>query len=602
MTRKHRRHALPLASLAAIASLITTLAPVPVAVAATDCVSEVPSGPIQITADCVDPNFTTPVIDRQEDATTPVPHHRVSGHFEGTAIQFNVYLPPKSEWQGRFFQTTYPLTSAEAEARTIEFALASGGYAVQAGSDSVATVGYRHVAAAAKAAEQIAADFYDVDASTISGYLYGASGGSYQTIGAAENTQGVWEGFVPIVNGVPTSLPNNFFIRSMARLVLADKADLIRDAVMPGGSGDPYAVLDEAEAAMLRELVAFGIPLEAWEDPSYMLVLGSPDGMPGYGEFVQIFDPTYVDDFWTKPGYLGTEQSALGEAVRDALAAGGDRAGIAISSYYRHQLPPISDAYYTFDQFRDASGQPLYPQRAPLLAARLAGASSGGTAFDGSITGKMIIVDNLLDVDAPPWNGDWYAGRVEESLGAAANDSLRLYFNERADHVGPTTTERAAILIDSTGIVEQALRAIADWAENGVAAPASTRYAMDDGQVVVEGSAQERLGLQPSADLSVRNRDVVTIKAGQRVALKGMLQAAPGSGEVIRAEWDFEGDGTYVDAGLRSSGIDAKVSTTHVYTEPGTYFVSLRVTASAAGGSSELALMHNIDRVRVIVN
>lgn len=34
---------------------------------------------------------------------------------------------------------------------------------------------------------------------------------------------------------------------------------------------------------------------------------------------VQSRNPTYADDFWSKPGYLGTEKSELGDFIRGAL-------------------------------------------------------------------------------------------------------------------------------------------------------------------------------------------------------------------------------------------------------------------------------------------
>ena len=73
-----------------------------------ECAATQPGGPVQVTPDCVDPLYANPVIDSEQDLTTPVAHHRVSGHFEGTDIRFNIYLPPANQWQGRFFQYTYP--------------------------------------------------------------------------------------------------------------------------------------------------------------------------------------------------------------------------------------------------------------------------------------------------------------------------------------------------------------------------------------------------------------------------------------------------------------------------------------------------------------
>ncbi|MDF2563596.1 MAG: hypothetical protein K0R99_5042 [Microbacterium sp.] len=44
------------------------------------------------------------------------------------------------------------------------------------------------------------------------------------------------------------------------------------------------------------------------------------------------------------------------------------------------------------------------------------------------------------------------------------------------------------------------------------------------------------------------------------------------------------------------------LATTHTFTQPGTYFVSVRVTAERDGNvGAKYALLQNIDRVRVLV-
>jgi hypothetical protein len=282
---------------------------------AADCVVTEPGGPVQVTPDCVDPLYAAPVIDGEQDLAQPVAHHRVSGHFEGTDVKFTIYLPPAAQWQGRFFQYTYPLSDENALDRVISFGAASGGYTVATSG----TQGYRHAAAAAKFAETVAAAYYRSGSRRIYGYIYGPSGGSFQTVGAIENTTGVWEGAVPTVLGVPMSIPANFFVRAQARMVLKDVAGRIADAVRPGGSADPYAGLTAAQAAMLREVTSMGVPLKAWEDPDYVLGLSTADGLLGFGSVIRRLDPAYVTDFWSKPGYLGTEQSPLGDIVRDQL-------------------------------------------------------------------------------------------------------------------------------------------------------------------------------------------------------------------------------------------------------------------------------------------
>jgi hypothetical protein len=314
--RKAMGHPLRLVATALVLATGSVIIPATAASAAVpECVATRPDGPVQVTPDCVDPLYAQPVIDREQDLTTPVAHHRVSGHFEGTDVKFTIYLPPGAQWQGRFFQYIYPLTDENALDRAVAFGAASGGYTVHTSG----TLGYRHAAATAKFAETVAAAYYRSGSRRIYGYLYGPSGGSFSTVGAVENTTGVWEGAVPIVQGVPTSIPTNFFVRAQARMVLRGVAERIADAVRPGGSGDPYAGLTAVQAAMLHEMTSLGVPLKAWQDPDYVLGLSTADGLLGFGAVVRRIDPAYATDFWSKAGYLGTEQSPLGDIVRAEL-------------------------------------------------------------------------------------------------------------------------------------------------------------------------------------------------------------------------------------------------------------------------------------------
>ncbi|WP_194396212.1 PKD domain-containing protein [Microbacterium atlanticum] len=604
----------PIAASAVLALTVALLPALPAAAEPVACVQPAPNAPMQVTADCIDPTYTQPVIDAETDETTPVPHHRVSGHFEGTNITFNIYLHPaadKSKWQGRFFQYTYPTTfsadqnTSRASDRAIGFALASGGYAVQAGNGFL-SLGYRHTAAAAKFAETVAAAYYGSDRA-IFGYLYGPSGGSFQTVGAAENTDGVWQGFVPLVQAVPTPNSYNFNGRAAAELILADKADEIRDALLPGGSGDPYATLDEAERAMLTEVHKLGIPWKGWENPDYLL--GYDPAYFGGGldsDDPLVYDPTFVDDFWNTAGYLGAEDSPLGERVRAELVEMGDTIGhrwnIAKRFAYRYQLPAAGTGWIALDQFRAADGTPLYPQRT-VGEPGFSGAVSGNAAFDGSINGKMIVVSNLYDVDALPIHTDWYRKKVESSLGAAAGNAYRVYYTDHADHQDAAPTgARAATLVDWYGSVEQALRDVAAWAEKGVAAPVSTRYEIKDSQIVVSPFALVRAGIQPTVDFVTLRDGVITTRVGKPVALLAAARAPLGGGKIVAAEWDFEGDGTYVAGNAGKPQKIAALATTHRFTQPGTYFVSVRVTAERNGDvNAGFARVQNIDRVRVVV-
>jgi hypothetical protein len=590
-----------------------------VSAAPPECAPPPTGGPLFVTADCVDPQYSDPVIDSETDFTTPVPHRRVSGHFEGTDKRFNFYFPPKDQWQGRFFQSVYPLQDEYAiddptapsgppreTAGSIAFGADSGAYTVQTNGGG----GYRVDAAAAKFSKMVAATYYGEPDRQIYGYVWGGSGGSYQTIGAMENTSGVWDGAVPYVPGVPTSIPNNFFVRAFARFVLADKAPQIADAMRPGGSGDPYAGLNDVERAVLREVTLMGVPLRAWDDFAYLLGLTAPDGLLGFGVVIRGIDPTYVDDFWSKPGYLGTEQSALGDLFRAARIPGDINTdwNLALLTYHRHQVP-TRPGFYAFDQFRDASGQPIYPQRplqiGPLISASVyGGANAQGYTHTGTIHGKVIVVANLLDVDAYPWHADWYSARVREALGERYNDTFRLWYNDNADHlVGPVTGARAVRLVQYDGILQQALRDVSAWAERGVAPPRSTRYRVEDSQITVRTNAAARRGIQPVVDLSVNGAGRIDIAVGQTVTFKARIQVPPRAGKVVSTEWDYLGTGEFTASPFGRPKRTVVVRTSFTYTTPGTYFPALRATSQREGDTSTpFARVQNLGRVRVVVH
>ncbi|PHP53523.1 PKD domain-containing protein [Actinomyces ruminis] len=651
---------------ALICALALIASGLPVATAAEDspdaesCATST-TGAVLVTADCVDATYANAVIESEADVSSPTTLHVVRGYFEGTNSRFAVYLPPAERWQGRFFQYTYPLTDENAADATILFGVDSGAYTVQASGPT----GYRHAAAAARLSRQIAADYYGDQERYVYGYLYGPSGGSFQTIGAAENTTGVWDGFVPTVMGTPVSIPNNFLIRAMGRLILGNVRQQISEAVLTGT--DPYAGLDEAQSLMLEELSGLGVQLEGWEDPDYLLGYSFDDGLLGYVATVKAMDPTYADDFWAEPGYLGTEDSPLGEAVRAALVdatltvtaveyddagspavletqgfpagalvegldmqvrdndgapvgelvgtldtttgrirldEGSDAAAlaalaegaqitadnrwsIAARSYYRHQLPPQEEGFTVYDRFYDDAGEPLYPQRQSRIAGMMASSISGGATYSGLFQGKVILVSNLQDVDAYTWHAPWYVERVRSAQGdVGVDERLRIYVNENADHLeGPVTGEKSTRIVSYDPMVQRALRDLAAWVEDGVEPPVSTAYKIEDGQVVLPSTAVQRAGVQPVVTLTA---DTTTAKVGQAVHFEANADMPAAAGEVVRLEWAYTETGQYIDA-ADMSGAAVQTSVEHVFTEPGTYWVTVRATSAAAGSDSDFA-------------
>ncbi|MET0728006.1 MAG: hypothetical protein ABWZ76_06875, partial [Acidimicrobiales bacterium] len=275
-----------------------------------------------------DDEFHTAYVDADEWRDAPVRHRYVHGGFTGTETRFSIYLPAEAQYGGRFFQHVTPVPDSEHLAQSavgeedkIGFSIASGAYFLETngggesgapGSSVDPTIAaYRANAAAAQHSRVIAAAMYGEHRPF--GYLYGGSGGGFRTIGAAENTSGVWDGFVPYVIGSPMAIPNMFTVRMHAQRLLRRHFDRIVDAVEPGGSGDLFEGLDADEREALVEVTRMGFPPRSWFGHRTMGMHAFPIL---YGAVVMA-DPSYFEDFWNEPGYLGHERPP--SLVRDVV-------------------------------------------------------------------------------------------------------------------------------------------------------------------------------------------------------------------------------------------------------------------------------------------
>ncbi|HUD30918.1 MAG TPA: hypothetical protein VMQ93_18785, partial [Novosphingobium sp.] len=301
----------------------------------------------------VDPLFTKPYIDIDEWRDAPVRHRYVHGGFVGTDMRFSFYLPPPEKYEGRFFEYVTPVPDSENIAQkdlregggNIGFAVNHGGYYIETngggqsatsgpGTSTDPTIGaYRANAAAAQFSRVVATKMYG--GKRPYGYIWGGSGGAYRTVGSIENTTGVWDGAVPFVMGSPMATPYNFTAPLYAYRVLGDRLPGIIDAFDVGGTGDPYAGLDEEQRAALTEILKFGYPLPELRAIARGYVGAFPVLYPG----MLAADPTYFSDFWTKPGYEGYDPpKSLREAriqhkakvVRLIMAADANRLGLSL--------------------------------------------------------------------------------------------------------------------------------------------------------------------------------------------------------------------------------------------------------------------------------
>lgn len=276
---------------------------------------------------------------------------------------------------------------------------------------------------------------------------------------------------------------------------------------------------------------------------------------------------------------------------------------LAVQTYHRHQVPP-NDEYPAWDQFRGPDGEPLYPQR-PLLLGPLFTRNATGELPSGRFDGKMIVVESLWDREAYPWQADWYRARVAEHAGDAIDECYRLWLTDRALHGDHTEQDDPGRVVSYIGVLHQALRDLAAWAQHGTPPPASTRYEVVDGQVVLPEGADRR-GIQPVVALSLtaNGEDRIEIAPGETVELTGTITAPPGTGTIVAAHWDFEGDGhddTEADVGA-DGGASVTLTATHTYPERGTFFAVLRGVSQRDGDrESDYARIQNLARARIVV-
>jgi hypothetical protein len=664
-----------------------------------------------------DATFGPAYVDIDEWRDEPVRHRYVLGGFEGGDTRFSFYFPPAERYEGRFFQPVLPMSGIEFAATigvlygiagSIQFAVDSGAYLVESNLGRAnpfpgpdwSLAGYRASAAVARHGRVLAAEMYGDHRAY--GYIFGGSGGSLKTLACFEGAPDVWDGAVPFVMGIPQSMPNTFSSQALAMRILRERFPQIVDATEPGGSGDIYAGLSVEERQVLAEVTRLGFPPKAWFDVA-RLAQGYTGVWAVLADNIQQFDPSYFDDFWTVPGYLGhdapqslldarvqhkttvaevifgeraremklplpmamprgtvtelpaalrlaqpVEGNALGAKIemltgkatghamyltgtRDDIVivgmgelhfeelaeiAAGDEVLVDNSIYlafqtmHRHQVDPDFEPWQQFTE----GGTPIYPQRRRKIGPIMARQGSG-VSQSGRFAGKMIVVQTLMDEAAYPWQALWYRKKVEAQLGDAIHDRYRLWFVEHAMHTGgaepvvgmglpDVVPSRKTRIVSYLGVLQQALRDVADWVELGIAPPASTSCSYIDGQVHVPDTASARRGPQAVVRVTANGGERTSVAVGDDVTFVAHIEVPVGAGGIVALEWDFDGKG---DFPVSEDGLDPALSNytsivTHTFTEAATYFPAVRVTnqRSVDAGTPHCRIM-NLGRVRVVV-
>lgn len=283
---------------------------------------------------------------------------------------------------------------------------------------------------------------------------------------------------------------------------------------------------------------------------------------------------------------------------------------IAIQSYYRHQVPKDPD-FHAWDQFRDEKGEPTLPQRPDVMGYMLTGT---GTIQEGTIQGKVIVIQSMMDESTCPWCGDWYRNTVIKEQGSEKD--FRLYYMDRCMHGNVSWLENNMVT-NYMGALHQALLDISDWTERGVEPLSGTSYHLEDGQIILPENAAERGGMQCVPTLLANGAECAHVKVGETVHFLARAEVPAGAGIVTAMDYDVVSDNTlsiqkhpltvFQNKGTVKTGKEnglnvGEMRFEHAYSEPGTYFASVRVCTNRNGDAGDyFTQVKNIARVRVIV-
>ncbi len=364
---------------------------------------------------CVDPDYNeqTFVVDKTEQLTFQmpdgplIPYTQVTGHFPPTRTlatlppgvrqspttfqqNYEFRFPAKEYWRNRSFQAQHPSGGGRVENR---MAFTNGAFSIRWASASTANAvaSHRHEAAATKVAMAYANRLYG-NSAKIYNYFWGCSGGGTVALAAAENVTGVWDGVQPHCIGTSGDAPyHSFYWQAHYTMAIPQaKREAIAAAAAPGGTGDIYAGLNEEEKSVLNEFLAAGYPLPIIGNhfKSLMPLVDPID--------IRLFDRTYEDDFWSKPGYAGVQPPNYLKAAKvDGWAT----------------VTGIS---------RDQAGQPIAIQFDPATVPKLG--SVGDIYLEFWVyrpDGKTRIVDPARTLGPPPENKRRYSlqGKFDPATG-----------------------------------------------------------------------------------------------------------------------------------------------------------------------------------------
>lgn len=307
--------------------------------------------PLMIDGDCFDPYFnagnfviTSTAAETYTGVGGPIPYTEIKGYFRARNVttdplpagvsdsptlrqqDYVIRIPDRKFFRNRSMQIQHPVTPDSIVDNRLAFtngAMSVNHVNARPGNSAAH---WRHSAAATKLAKDMVRKMYGTTG-RIHAYYWGCSGGGQMAQAAAEGQTGVWDGVIVVCPATRGNPAHAFqWTGHFALALSAEKRARLMALRAVGGGVNAldglddaektrlYSGLNEEETSVLNELLAAGYPLN--ELNTFLML--SP--ITGTNEIFNL-DPTYEDDFWSKPGYAGSNPpSYLSAAKMDGFA------------------------------------------------------------------------------------------------------------------------------------------------------------------------------------------------------------------------------------------------------------------------------------------
>lgn len=303
----------------------------------------------------------------------------------------------------------------------------------------------------------------------------------------------------------------------------------------------------------------------------------------------------------------------------NALKEGGkvrinNRYFLAQTHYPRHSA--LTNGNPGYQQYKNADGSWKYPQRPYHEMLQSNYSTAGGIGETGNIKTKVMVMENLEDINSFPYTAGFYASQVRKALGKKKfEDNFRIYYQDHWGHDNGRKTNTAPNGGLVYGLFNQMLIDLMNWAERGIAPKPSTQFTIDSmTQVVLPQDAYTRKGIQPVINLTSDGDDRVEVGVAQPVLFTASIQMPPDTGEIFKFNWSViaqavSAGGLYQDftevdepeTVLASPNQSVTVNRHMVFPAPGEYVVRLNASGERNGQPGTATELKNFGEVRVVV-